>query len=154
MAFMIIAIVIFFSMAALIYFSVSVSQARGTAEDLAEEEAVELAFSLSGTPELLFTAGSNCASCIDLDKAFAMSELDYYDSLWNLDYLQIEKVYPKPSSDKECSKQDYRTDSCKFITIKDSETFTAKTAIVTLAIRDSSYSGGYRYELGRIHVSA
>jgi hypothetical protein len=157
MAFMIIAIAIFFSMVALIYFAITLSQLEGTAESLAEEEAMELAFAFSGTPELFFTAASaDCSACIDLDKAFAMAQLNEdsgrYNSLWNIEYLQIEKIYPKPS-EGECENHNYNTDRCRTITIKESSQYTAKTAIVTLA-SSKGPGRGYNYELGRIHVSA
>ena len=158
MAFMLVAVMIFFAMVALVYFIISISSLQESAEQLREEEAQEIARQLSGTPELAFTAGSDCAVCIDFDKAFALSQLpaDYGKKLWNLDFLMIEKIYPTPS-EAQCTASNYP--DCKNITIINLPPGRGlsgpKTAFVALVRWDDTmngYAGGYRYEFGIIHA--
>jgi hypothetical protein len=156
MAFMLVAVMIFFSMVALVYFSISMSNLKESAEQLKEDEAQAIARQLSGTPELAFTAGSDCASCIDIDKAFAMSQIsgsDYGKKFWNLDYLKIEIIYPL-SPEKPClSFADY-PDCTDIIIISlpaGKGLSGTKTAFVALARWDSN-QGIYRYDLGKVHT--
>mgnify|MGYP001592191332 CR=1 FL=1 len=136
-AFMLVALVLFFSMVGLIYFSISLANTRERASDLYEKEALETVKMLSGTPELAFTAGSGCSSCIDLYKALAL-ETDTAKDLWNFDYLEIEIVYPIASSTK--------------ITLIDRGQQKPKTAFVTIVSWDNTKLS-YVYELGKIHAT-
>jgi hypothetical protein len=159
MAFMLIAVTVFFSMIALIYFSLTFAGIKQDAERLQEEEAILLTQKLSGTPELLFAAQGDCKSCIDLDKALALSEKkEEYARLWNLDYLVIEKLYPATertiNPDGECSRTSY-PDECFRITIVNDTSSTrrnAKESFVTLARYDHN-TDKYVYEFGRILAS-
>lgn len=158
MAFMLIAVVIFFAMVALVYFSISSANLQARASDLRDEEARELARQIAGTPEFAFTAKGDCSSCIDFDRAFQISKSDEYKKhFWNLDYLAIEKVSPGGVSETgrvtECSSSNYP--DCNQITIISSNDYATKTSFVALAEWDESLggSGGYRYSLGRIHTS-
>ncbi len=151
MAFMLVALVIFFSLAALIYFSFSLSILREQAGKLQEDEAKEIVRTLAGAPELAFTSSSDCNSCIDLDKALLLKDVPAYKNFWNIDYLMIEKVYP-PGSNTECDLFNYP--NCGKITIISSQSNfgSASKAFVTLVRWDESL-GKYKYELGRLHVS-
>jgi disulfide oxidoreductase YuzD len=157
MAFMLVTLMIFFSMVALIYFTISLSNLKKDVSRLQDEEAMELARKMSGTPELAFTATSDCSSCIDYDKAKQMAEnsnlKEKYKDLWNINYLAIECIitdenYPDVYS-ADCSED---PDLNPLVLIEESESYSTKTAFVTLARWDSGL-GNYRYDLGRIHTS-
>ena len=160
MAFMLVAVMIFFAMIALIYFSISLSNLKAKAEQLREDEVLELARQLAGTPEFAFTSSTDCVSCIDLDKVFYLKETEFTKRFWNLNYLMIERVYPNgftsSMDETECTSDSYRTGNCNKITLIDGPEYQTKTAFVALARWDPSLAsgtGGWRYELGRIHAS-
>lgn len=160
MAFMLVAVMIFFAMVALVYFSISTANLRETAEQLREEEAQELASQLSGTPELAFTASSDCSACIDFDKAFALSQNpNHGKKLWNLDFLMIERIYPDPV-EKTCLIPSDLPDckNIRIINLPEGRGLSGtKTAFVSLARWDASLAGGsgdYKYEFGKIHTLA
>ena len=152
MAFMLVAVMIFFALVGLIYFAISLSNVQQKAGELAEKEAKEIVRKLSGSPELAFTASSDCSSCIDLDKAILLTRQEEYKNFWNLDYLMIEKISPVMSS-AECTISNYP--DCGKITIIDKSggSLATKTAFVSLARWDPT-TNNFVYELGRIHASA
>ena len=151
MAFMLVAIMIFFSMVGLIYFAITLSNLQAKAQTLGDEEAMRTVRKISSTPELAFTTES-CSSCIDLDKAFVLKSYSGYKELWNLDYLMIEKIYPI-GTEEECTSYNYP--DCKTITIVDNSgnSIATQTAFVALARYDQDKHATV-YELGKIHASA
>jgi len=151
MAFMLVALVVFFSLIALIYFSISLSNVRSSAQQLQEDEAREIVRKLAGSPELAFTSSSDCDSCIDMDKALMLAESPAYEDFWNLDYLMIEKIYPS-NIESECTRFNYPDCSKTTIFSKTQDIGSATQAFVTLARWDSDL-GKYRYEMGKIYAS-
>ena len=152
MAFMIVALVVFFAMVGLIYFSLSLANLKEKVTALQDEEARELVRKFTGTPEFIFTASGDCSSCIDLDKVYQhYLNGELYKDFWNIDYLMIERIYSL-SSTKKCTSQNYP--ECQELElIKNREDFEAvSSAFVTLARWDPQIND-YRYEFGRIHVS-
>lgn len=150
MAFSLVAIVIFFGMVALLYFSVSLSSLRQGAQNLQDEEAAELVRKITSIPEFSFTA-RDCSNCIDLDKTLLLKEKTSYTGFWNIDFLQIEKIYPLGNK-KECEKTNYP--ECSTITIIDKEEFSSpSTAFISLCRWEQSKGGYYKCELGRIYAS-
>jgi len=159
MAFMIVAITIFFAMIALIYFALTVASVEQSAQELQDEEIRSLVRELASTPELAFTSEGGCSHCIDLDKAFQLKEFidasDRHGSLWNLDHLYIERIQPDYSltTTVDCTAPLYSTNVCNKITILEkSDDYATKPAFVTLVRWDDTI-GAYRYEFGRIHAS-
>lgn len=155
MAFVLVALAIFFALAALLYFSFSLYNLRDTANTLADDEAREIVRKLSGAPELGFTSSTDCNSCIDLDKALLLKELaaagSPYENFWNLDYLMVEKI-SNSGNQEECTRFNYP--NCKTITIinKNANFGSASKSFVALATWDEG-AKRYRYEFGRIHAS-
>lgn len=155
MAFMIVAITIFFSMVALVYFSITMAGIKGDAERLQDEEARAIVRKLAGSPEFSFTASSDCSSCIDLDKVYSLRDMKIFEDLWNLDHLYIEILYPV-YDDVDCNENNYPEHCNKIVILNKTSEYATKTAFVALARWDSTLgsSGGYRYEFGKIHASA
>lgn len=150
MAFMLVGLAIFFSMVALVYFSISYSGLKKTAENLEETEAMEIVRKLASSPELAFTSASDCPNCVDFDKAYMLKSVDAYKRFWNIDYLMVEKIYPVSTND-ECVEPFYP--DCSKITIASSNNFgSASSAYVTIVSWDNSIDN-FRYELGRVHAS-
>ena len=160
MAFMLVAVMIFFSMVAIVYFVIVLSKLSDSAEDLRQEEAKELARQMAGTPELMFSEGTFAqSSAIDFDKAFFLKQhIAYNRGFWNLDYLAIERIYPAPNpAHRECTLSTLAT--CRYLTIINNTnnlagTQTAPVAIVRWDNTLGIPGGDYRFELGRIHTLA
>lgn len=150
MAFMLVALVVFFAMVGIIYVIFSVSSLRQTAQELRDKEAVELVKKLASSPELAFTSESDCSSCIDFEKALMLKDLNNYKNFWNLGYLKIERVSPD-ENDEECNK--FNFPHCKSVTIIESVNAKPKTAFVALARWDPDLKR-YRRELGKIYASS
>jgi hypothetical protein len=153
MAFMLVALVIFFALVALVYFTISIASLERAVTILEDAEARELVRSFHGSPEFTFTSAGDCSSCIDLDKVLFLKESEAYNNFWNLDLLVIEVIYPLDPNlaDVECTRSNYP--KCGKITLIEKPNFGARSeAFVTLARWDPEIDN-FRYELGRIAVS-
>ncbi|MAG37775.1 hypothetical protein CMI45_00085 [Candidatus Pacearchaeota archaeon] len=151
MAFVLVALMIFFALVSLIFFKIKISDVREGAVDLKEEEAKELVRKLAGSPEFSFTASSDCSNCIDLDKTLMLSERQVYDGFWNLDYLAVERVFP--SEEEECSRQNY-PDCNKIEIIGEGDSGAVFSDFVSLCRWEQSGEKGYfKCEIGRILAS-
>jgi hypothetical protein len=152
MAFMLIAVTIFFAMIGLIYFSLTFAGIERDAEKLQEEETLLLIRKLSSSPELSFTSEGDCQTCVDFDKALAIFQNPIYAKLWNLDYLVIERLYPI-TTEVNCDLNNYPENCNRIIIIDDkSGQRNAKEAFVTIARWDPN-SDSFVYEFGRILAS-
>jgi len=150
MAFVLVALMIFFALVSLFYFSIRVSNLEKSAVELREEEAKELVRKLAASPEFAWTA-TDCASCIDLDKVILLKNRKSYSGFWNLDYLAVERVYP--SKQGECTRGSYP--NCNSITIinKTGAFGTPAWSYVALCRHEFAKSSYVRCELGRIFAA-
>jgi hypothetical protein len=150
MAFVLVAMMIFFGLVALIFSSINLNKLSKQSEGLRENDARELVRKISGTPELSFTA-TTCSNCIDIDKALVLKNQKAYYGFFNLDYMMIERVYP--SKKGECTIGNFP--DCGRITIINSSGFlSAPYSYVSLCRYEGSIDKGYyKCELGRIHAA-
>lgn len=148
MAFVLVAIIIFFALVALIYLSIAFGGLEKNAGELRNKEAKELVKKLAGSAEL-FVEG--CSNCVDFDKAVILKERASYKGFWNLGYFAIEITYPE-SQPIECSKANY--DECNKITLIDNaEPGNVNSAFVSVCRIENS-NGAYRKcEIGKIYAS-
>ena len=146
MAFVLVALMVFFSLVFLLYGSVRFNSINQNAENLGDKEAKEIVRRLASSPELGF---QGCGNCVDMDKALALKGKESYKGFWNLDYLQIQRVYPL--AEGECSSGVYP--DCKTITIIDGEIGTPSSAFVSLCRWEQANGGYFRCDLGRIYAS-
>ena len=162
MAFMLVALMVFFAMVAIVYFTIVFARVQDTADDLREEEAKELARQMAATPELMFSRqASPFSASIDFDKARLLAQHESFkEKYWNLEYLMIEKIYPEPTHNL-CTMDTYP--DCRELVIIDNTggsltgTQTAPVAIVwwdETLLSGPARPGDYRFELGRIHALA
>ena len=150
MAFVLVAIMIFFALVAIVYFSILSGNLKKDAVTLREDEAKELVRKMASSPE--FTLNDQCASCIDVDKVIALKDRNGYEGFWGLDYLAVEFIYP--GREGECNRANYP--NCKRITIVGNsvEIGKASEAFVSLCRFEPSQEIGYeKCEMGRILVS-
>jgi hypothetical protein len=153
MAFVLIAIFVFFGLAALFFLTVNFSGIKQQAQDLGQEQAKQLAFQFASTPEFAWY-DEQCASCVDSLRAMLFKDRkDIYISYWNIDYLQFETIYPEKTG--ECTLENYP--NCKTITLVNRTEYygTPSTAYIALCRHERMEGGGSypRCELGKIHVS-
>lgn len=150
MAFMLVAVMIFFSMVGMIYFSISLSNLKDKAIELQDKEARETVRKISGIPEFAFTSSGDCSACIDFDKLMQMKNSNVYQNLWSFDYLMVEKLN-SDFPDVECTETNYP--NCeKIILINKGGDVATKTAFVSVAFWDDQLEW-FRYDVGRVHAS-
>ena len=153
MAFVLVALMIFFGLIAIIYFSIWSSGIKKSATQRQEEEALQIALALAGAPEFAFTSSSDCSSCVDFEKIASLNQ-DVYKNLWNLDYLEVEIIYPIYTND-ECTSNKLPPDCNKRAIIpKQKNLGSTSSVFVSLVRRVPSPTGGnFKYEIGKITVS-
>ena len=154
MAFVLIAIIIFFAMVALVYFSIRLYSLRGEATTLGEETARETVRKLSDIPEFSW-AKSGCSNCIDLDKVLALKGMiadGTYKDFWDLDYLAIRRIYPERTAG-ECTSSNYLDCTTISLINKTADYGSPVSAFVALCGFDAG-SNGIKCELGKIYASA
>lgn len=144
MAFVLVAIMIFFAIVALFYISIRSAGLKGDVNALREDEARESVKKISGSPEFAWST-TDCASCIDLDKVMALKERESYRDFWDFPLLQIEKIYPESSG--ECTLQNYP--ECRTITLIKEQDYIAHSAFVALCRYEGSIS---KCELGKVYI--
>ncbi len=152
MAFVLVALMIFFAMIALVYFSIKLTSLRDDALTLRDDEAKELVLKLAGTPEFSWTA-FDCSNCIDSDKAFLLKNRKTYKDFWDLDYLRIETIYPIKNNG-ECNEGNYP--DCSSITIinKTNKYGSPSVAFVSLCRQEILGQSDYvKCEVGKIYAS-
>ena len=151
MAFVLVAIMIFFALVAMIYFSIRLNNLKQSAGELKTQEALEVVRKLSAAPEFAFTTSSKeCSSCIDLDKVMALKERRDYQGFWNLDRLVIEKLYPSDSG--ECNPANY-PDCVRITLINKSTKYTSERAYVSLCYWKNYKEGYIECEVGVISAA-
>lgn len=151
MVFTLVALMIFFAMVGMIYFSINVVGLREKVQELRDKEARESIKKISGMAEFTFTPTTDCTSCIDLDKVIFMKSNRAYEELWSFDYLVIE-ILDSKLPNQECTAANY-PDCNKVTLIKKTGDFGAASgAFVALARWDPNI-GWFRYELGKIYAS-
>jgi hypothetical protein len=149
MAFVLVAIFIFFGIILLIFVAFQAGSLKDLSQETNEDKTKELLRSISGTPELLW---AGCVGCVDLDKALVLKgQSEKISELLELNYLKIERVYPD-SGDGECSFGNYPL--CEDIVLIDNKEFSgiASEAWVNLCRWDANKDKQI-CELGKIIAS-
>lgn len=150
MSFVLIAIMIFFCIAALIFFKITLGNLSQNIQDQRSSEASELVRKIAQTPEFSFTSFGDCSSCLDLDKAFSIKDLKSYNNFFNLEYLQFEIRYPNKTG--ECSKTNYP--NCATVTLgNNSYGGDVKSSFVALCRVDYNLKPYKKCELGMVHAA-
>jgi len=114
MAFMLIAVTLFFVFAGLFFAMIVFSDIRRAAEGLEERDALLLVSKLANSPEFACgnAFGSFRTSCIDSDKAMALKSNtekyeDFRGNFWGVEGIEIRKIYPADNEGIECDVSNY-----------------------------------------------
>ena len=147
MAFVLVALIIFFALASLFYFSIRVASLQKDAEFLREQEVIENVRKISGTAEFIFSA-EDCSSCIDMDKALMLKDRASYKGFWkNVALLQIVRVHPTYNG-LECTKQNYP--NCDKITLIEKDVGLIGHSAFAALCRYEENEGYNKCELGKV----
>jgi len=146
MAFVLVAIVIFFALVIIVYMVMRTGSLKESAEEQRKEEVQALGLKLADSPEFSW---SKCSGCIDIEKAIALKERRTYKEFWKVDYLMIERVYPNHTI-RECTRGVFP--DCNTITIINATYYGTPTATY-VALCDYDENGYDKCELGRIYIS-
>jgi len=107
MAFMLIAITLFFVLVGLFVLSWSMGGLKNKATALESEKAMQLLSKIANSPE--FSCGEAFSygkiSCVDEDKVMVLKGIKDYGELWGVASIQVRKIYPE--GEKECTLKNY-----------------------------------------------
>jgi len=148
MAFVLVAIVVLMAFVFLFYITVNSRNITNSAQVLYDEEAKEIAKKIASYPELVWS--EDCKNCIDFDKALALKNTGLYKKFWELDYLEIEIIYPEKKG--ECNNSNYN--DCKILSLIKNENFgSVIDSFVSVCSWDGQKGGYQKCELGKIKIS-
>ncbi|MBL7058866.1 hypothetical protein ISS08_00220 [Candidatus Pacearchaeota archaeon] len=157
MAFMLMALMLFFGLVSVFIISFQIANLKGSAAQLEEKEALLLVSKLANSPE--FSCGNSFdkprAACVDLDKVMALkNKIGNYEDFWGISGIEIRRVFPELNSEVECTRDDYTDwEACNLITLFSSEEGTAVENFVALCRKDGSNSPSYnKCEIGKLIV--
>jgi len=124
MAFMLIAVTLFFALVGMFFLTVVFSEIKQSAELLEERDALLLVSKLSNSPEFSCgdAFGTSKTNCIDGDKVMALKKNEArYLGFWGVNKIEIKKSYPSGSR-VECNSNNYP--DCDSFKIESSSTET------------------------------
>ncbi len=148
MAFVLVALVVFFALVFIFYISIRVSNLEEGVVGLKEDETREIVKKIGTSAEFVYSQ-TDCSGCVDLDKVLILKERNSYKDFWGLDYLQLEVI----GEGKECNKFNYP--ECKTITlVNNTKDFGSVVSSFAPFCYWEAEKGGYkRCVLGRIYAS-
>jgi len=152
MAFMLIAVSLFFVVAGMFIILINFSGLKQSARALEEQDALLLVSKIASSPEFSCQEafGNIMTDCIDLDKAMALKEnIKDYSGFWGAG-IKIMKVYPTDIN-VECTTTNYP--DCGQITLSSSDQGTGVSNFVSLCRKVSDGNIYDKCELGRIIVT-
>ena len=142
MAFMLIALTIFFVLVGLFMASFSLSGIKDAREAAAEKNAMLLVSKLASSPEFSCerSFSKQMSFCVDLDKVMALKGFsEKYKDLCDVSNIEIQKIYP--FSDIECTSGNYN--ECGHVGVLSSNTKGVdQSTFITLCWKEG-YFGSY-----------
>ena len=115
MAFMLIAVVVFFALVVIFVLAFGLSSIKDTANLLEQQNAMLLVSKLANSPEFSCgeAYGGSMVNCVDLEKVMALREsVAKYKGFWGVSNIEIRKVLDS-SPELSCSLGNYP--SCNFV---------------------------------------
>ena len=139
MAFMLIAITLFFVLVGIFFIVIKVSELKGKASALEEENAMLLVTKLANSPEFSCgeSFGTGKVNCVDADKMMILREnIDRYLNFWQVSNIEIRKIYPRADKEIICTLGNYP--DCNIIRLMDKEITMEHSNFVSLCRKDFS----------------
>ena len=162
MAFMLIAVMLFFGMVGLVVLGVVFSGLDDKATELKEKNARLLVSKLANSPEFSCGGafGNTRTNCIDRDKVIALKDkIGIYESFWDVKSIQIRIIYPELEGDGGdilCEQNNYYSGDCNLIRVLEGEDNLGISIgnYVSLCKKEKDLSGVYdKCELAQIYAS-
>ena len=156
MAFMLIAVTLFFVIAGLFVLKIKLSDLSGSADALEEKNALLLVTKLANSPEFSCGEGFGNAktNCIDSDKVMMLKKrIQNYERFWGVENIEIRKIYPS-YAEKECTLQNYP--DCNVIKIREGSISAEHSNFVSLCRKEFSEADKMvenKCELAKLMVS-
>ncbi len=156
MAFMLIAVILFFGLVAMFVVSFKLSGLREAAAMLEEKNALLLVTKLANSPEFSCGRGfgTEKVNCVDLDKAMMLKQdIAKYVNFWGVENIEIRRIYPELTGEIVCSLENYP--DCNIIRLlSESSEGTGIANFVALCRKHSFERQAYnKCELGKIIVA-
>ena len=110
MAFMLMAVTLFFVLVGMFVLVFRFSNLQESAEILEEKNARFLVTKLANSPEFSCgdAFGRSSVNCVDSDKVMALKEnIQRYSGFWGVSGIEIRKIYPKLESEVICNIDNY-----------------------------------------------
>lgn len=142
MAFMLIAITLFFVLVGLFVLKIKISNLSNSVNVLEEKNALLLVTKLANSPE--FSCGEAFrnpkTNCIDSDKVMMLKNKETkYQGFWNTENIEIRKIYPIFEKDVECNIANYP--NCNIIKIHEGVISIEHSNFVSLCRKEFSEEG-------------
>lgn len=154
MAFMLMAITLFFVLVGIVILVISFSGLKQTSQNLEQENAMLLVSKLANSPEFscenAFGAQINC---IDFDKVILLKNNKDYENFWGVADIEIRKIFPD-NGEKKCTADNFET--CGIVTIlsRSVPALPAVSNFVTLCSKIPVEGGSYdKCELAKLIIS-
>ncbi len=154
MAFMLMAITLFFVLVGMFFLTFQLSSIKNSAKLLEDKNALLLVTKLANSPEFSCgeAFGSQTTNCIDEDKIIALkNNMNKYRNFWGVSNIEIRKIYPS-STEKECNSGNYP--DCNLIRLIN-ENITSEYSNFVALCRKNSENGTIqdKCEIAKLSVS-
>ncbi|GAG23115.1 unnamed protein product [marine sediment metagenome] len=156
MAFMLIAIILFFALVAMFVIVFKFSGLKESAAVLEERNAMLLVTKLANSPEFACGGafGTGKTNCVDADKVMILKEnIGKYSNFWGASNIEIRKTYPVSEENVICTRSTYP--DCNVIKLISDETVgTGVGNYVSLCRKESLEGSAYdKCEIAKLIVS-
>ena len=136
MAFMLMAVTLFFVLVGIFVLVMRFSGLKDTAKQLEQENAMLLVSKLANSPE--FSCGSAfgaLSNCIDADKVMVLSSREEYERFFGVAKIEIRKIYPN-NGNTLCDEENY--EGCGVIRIlnRNVKTLPSSSSFVSLCRKE------------------
>ncbi|MEK6873804.1 MAG: hypothetical protein AABW91_03085 [Nanoarchaeota archaeon] len=140
MVFMIIAVALFFILAALFFFAIKTANLYQASIESERDKSIGLVIKLASSPEFSYRGISNG---VDSDKLMALKKQPEYRDYWGINGISVKKLYPE-YPEVECNTGNYP--NCTDIILFKKEGDTAQSASSYISLCRKDITGGRAYD--------
>lgn len=145
MAFMLLAVFLFFTLVGLFVLSIVYSNLKDSATEIAEERTLSSLISLADSPELSCVASKT--NCIDGDKLISLVGKKSYENFWPYSSLKVIKLTGFEKNENqlvECNLANYP--NCDLFVVYDKKVSNERAISSFVALCRKEFENGYTYD--------